>query len=218
MAHATESHSRTTVRTPASTFGAKLTGTLIVLSFAVGLDVSSVASVNAALPDVGAALGIGESSLQWIVTGYAITFAGFLLLGGRLTDIFSRRAVFALGIGIFTAATLVAAVAGNLPVIVSARAVQGIGAAISGPAALALLFQLFPDGPLRRKALAIYSGVGSASFAAGLALGGVLTSGFDWRAVFVFNAVLGALVLLGTRLIPPSPRACASPSTCPASC
>ncbi|MEU6745177.1 MFS transporter [Spirillospora sp. NPDC046719] len=185
-------------------FGPRLAGALIVLACAVGLDVSSVAVVNAALPAIGRGLSMNEATLQWLMTGYAVTFAGFLLFSGRLADIFSRRAVFALGVGVFTVAAFAAAMAPTQGVLIMARSLQGVGAAVSGPAAMALLFQLFPEGPLRNRALGVYTAVGASSFSAGLVFGGLLTDAFGWRSVFVFNAIAGTAVLAGIEpLLPP---------------
>ncbi|WP_084338829.1 MFS transporter [Actinomadura oligospora] len=177
---------------------------LVVISSAIGLDQSSLAVVNAALPDIGKDLAISATTLQWMVTGYAVTFGGFLLLGGRLADVFSRRAIFALGIAVFTVGALASAVAPNAGSLIVARAFQGVGAAFSVPSALALLTQVFPEGPLRNKAIGVYTSVGAGSFSAGLISGGVLTGLSGWRSVFVFNAVVGALVFVGARTVLPA--------------
>ncbi|MFC9254688.1 MFS transporter [Amycolatopsis thailandensis] len=185
-------------------FTPRLWWTLILLAAAVALDVGSVAVVNPALPDIGRDLRMDDALLQWTMTGYGITFAGCLLFGGRLADVFSRRLVLAAGIGVFAVGALAPVVVPTAEVLIAARAAQGMGAALSVPAAMALLFQVFPPGRLRNRALGIYTAVGAASFGVGLVLGGVLTSAFGWHAVFAFSAVMSVLVLLGIRPLLPS--------------
>ncbi|MDV5149258.1 MFS transporter [Streptomyces sp. SBC-4] len=170
-----------------------------VLAGALALDVSGLGVLNAALPSVGARFGLDDTTLQWVMIAYAVTFAGFLLVGGRLADVFGRRRVFEFGVALFTAAALVGAVAPDTAVLLGARAVQGIGAALSGPAALALLTEVFPAGPARNRALSVYAAVGAASFSGGVLLGGVLTQFFGWRSVLWFSVVLGLVVLAATR-------------------
>ncbi|MEU7515658.1 MFS transporter [Streptomyces sp. NPDC042898] len=170
-----------------------------VLAGALALDVSGLGVLNAALPSVGARFGLDDTTLQWVMIAYAVTFAGFLLVGGRLADVFGRRRVFEAGIALFTVAALVGAVAPDIAVLLGARAAQGIGAALSGPAALALLTEVFPAGPARNRALSVYAAVGAASFSGGVLLGGVLTQFLGWRSVLWFSVVLGAVVLAATR-------------------
>ncbi|WP_433269148.1 MFS transporter [Actinosynnema sp. CS-041913] len=179
---------------------------VVVLAAALALDAGGVAVVNAALPVIGQDLGIGSADLQWMMTSYAVTFAGFLLFGGRAADVLGRRRVFALGVGLFTLATIAAAVAPVASVLIVARALQGVGAALSGPSSLALLTEMFPEGPRRNKALAVYTSVGASSFSAGVVIGGVLTDFLSWRAVFVFNVVIGLAVLLAIKSVLPEGR------------
>ncbi|ALO11899.1 Efflux transporter [Streptomyces venezuelae] len=170
-----------------------------VLAGALALDVSGLGVLNAALPSVGARFGLDDTTLQWVMIAYAVTFAGFLLVGGRLADVFGRRRVFEWGVALFTAAALVGAVAPDTAVLLGARAVQGIGAALSGPAALALLTEVFPAGPARNRALSVYAAVGAASFSGGVLLGGVLTQFLGWRSVLWFSVALGLAVFAATR-------------------
>ncbi|MER6362727.1 MFS transporter [Kitasatospora sp. NPDC001527] len=170
-----------------------------VLAGALALDVSGLGVLNAALPSVGARFDLGDSTLQWVMTAYAVTFAGFLLVGGRLADVLGRRKVFEAGVALFTLSALVGALAPSTAVLLGARAVQGIGAALSGPAALALLTQTFPAGPARNRAFSVYAAVGAASFSGGVLLGGVLTQFFGWRSVLWFSVLLGLAVLAATR-------------------
>ncbi|WLQ42149.1 MFS transporter [Streptomyces laculatispora] len=167
---------------------------LAVLAGALALDVSGLGVLNAALPSVGDRFGLDDTTLQWVMIAYAVTFAGFLLVGGRLADVFGRRRVFASGIALFTVAALVGALAPGTAVLLGARAAQGIGAALSGPAALALLTEVFPAGPARNRAFSVYAAVGAASFSGGVLLGGVLTQFLGWRSVLWFSVVVGLAV------------------------
>jgi MFS family permease len=193
-------------RPPKPRFSAAQRWALLTIACGVGLDASSVAVVNAALPEIGSNLSIAESVLQWVMSAYAVTFGGVLLFGGRLTDVFSRRLVFAAGIGVFVAGSAIAAAAPTPILLIAARVLQGIGAAISMPASLALLFEVFPAGPLRNRAMGTYTAVAGGSFSGGLIIGGVLADVFGWRGVFVFTAAFGALVLAAVRVtLPVSP-------------
>jgi MFS family permease len=180
-------------------FSARQRWTLVVIASAVGLDASSVAVVNAALPEIAHDLTIIDSTLQWVMTAYAIAFGGLLLFGGRLTDVFSRRLVFATGVGVFAVGSLLAAVAPTTALLITARVLQGAGAALSMPASTALMFGVFPEGPLRNRALGVYTAVAGGSFSGGLIIGGLLADAFGWRAVFAFTAAFAALVLAATR-------------------
>ncbi|MEV7187602.1 MFS transporter [Kitasatospora sp. NPDC093102] len=171
-----------------------------VLAGALALDVSGLGVLNAALPSVGERFQLDETTLQWVMTAYAVTFAGFLLVGGRLADVLGRRRVFEVGVALFTVSALVGAMAPNTATLLGARAVQGIGAALSGPAALALLTDTFPAGPARNRAFGVYAAVGAASFSGGVLLGGVLTEFFGWRSVLWFSVLLGLGVLAATRI------------------
>ncbi|MFF4418725.1 MFS transporter [Streptosporangium sp. NPDC001559] len=180
---------------------------LLVLAGAIALDVSALAVLNAALPDIRSDFHISSAILQWAMTAYAVTFAGFLLFGGRAADVLGRRLVFTAGVVLFSVAALGGVLAPNITVLVIARAVQGLGAALSGPAALALLTEVFPEGPQRNKAIAVYGSVGAASFSGGLIVGGALTEFLGWRAVFAFSTILGVGVLAAIRAgLPPSVR------------
>ncbi|MFI0445630.1 MFS transporter [Actinomadura sp. 6N118] len=176
---------------------------LVVLAAGLAIDTGSVAVVNSALPVIGQRFAMDDSLLQWTITLYAATFAGFLLFGGRAADVLGRRFVFAIGMAIFTACAAAAAVAPSAELLVVARAGQGLGAALSGPASLALVTQLFPEGPLRNRALAVYTSVGASSFSGGLVLGGVLTDAFGWRSVFAVLTATSLGVLLMVRSVLP---------------
>lgn len=180
---------------------------LAVLAGALGLDVSGVALLNAALPRIGDYFTLSSATLQWTMTSYAVTFAGFLLFGGRAADVLGRRMIFGVGVAIFTVASLVGGLAPTVTILIIARAAQGVGAALSGPAALALLTEIFEEGPARNRALSVYGATAAASFSGGVVLGGVLTSALGWRSVLLFSALCGVAVFVAIRsALPPSVR------------
>ena len=145
---------------------------LAAAQFVVVLDASIV---NVALPSIGTDLHFTESTLQWVITAYAITFGGFLLLGGRLGDLYGRRRVFAAGLTIFAIASLVGGLAQTEAMLLASRSLQGFGAALASPAALALITTTFPAGRQRNRAFAVYAAMSGAGAAVGLILGGWLT-------------------------------------------
>ncbi len=165
---------------------------LCVVQFMVVLDVSIV---NIALPSIEEDLGFSEKNLQWVVSGYALTFGGFLLLAGRAADLFGRRRFFMLGLAIFTASSLACGLAISDPMLVAARAAQGLGAAVVSPAALSLLTTTFREGDERNRALGVWGAVAAGGAAAGLLLGGFLTAGLGWAWVFFVNVPVGALAI-----------------------
>ncbi|MFG2212026.1 MFS transporter [Streptomyces sp. NPDC048638] len=162
--------------------------------FLVVLDVSVV---NVALPAMRTGLGLSELGLQWIVNAYVITFAGFMLLGGRAADLFGRKRIFVVGLALFTLASLAGGLAREPWQLVAARTVQGIGAAVLAPATLTILTTSFPSGPARTKAIATWTAVGAGGGAVGGLVGGVLTEYLSWRWVLLINVPVGALVLAG---------------------
>jgi EmrB/QacA subfamily drug resistance transporter len=178
-------------------------GLLIVLllcgaQFLVVLDATIV---NVALPSIQRALDFTEQNLQWVASGYALTFAGFLLLGGRAADVLGRRRIFLAGVLLFIAASLAGGLAASSAMLIAARLVQGLGGAMMSPAALSLLTTSF-QGADRAKALGIYGSIGGAGGAAGVLLGGLLTSGPGWRWVLFVNVPLGIAIVAATpRLI-----------------
>ncbi len=161
--------------------------------FLVVLDVSVV---NVALPSIRTSLGLGETGQQWVVNAYALTFAGFLLLGGRAGDLYGRKRVFLTGLGLFTAASLAGGLAQDPAMLITARAVQGLGAAVLAPTTLSILTTSFPEGPERTRAIATWTAVGAGGGAAGGLVGGVLTDYLNWRWVLLVNVPFGALVLV----------------------
>ena len=144
---------------------------ILVVSFMVVLDFSIV---NVALASIERELHVGATSVQWVITAYAIAFGGLLVLGGRIGDLFGRRRMFIVGLVLFSAASLGGGFAGNIGVLVAARALQGIGAALLAPAALSLITTTIPEGPARTRALGFYGATASVGFVAGLVLGGIM--------------------------------------------
>src|SRR6202453_1719603 len=159
-----------------------------VAQFMLVLDVSIV---NVALPSIGRDLSYSPNGLQWVVNAYVLTFAGFLLLGGRAADLFGRRRVYLFGLGLFTVASLVGGLAQNSAWLTTARAVQGIGGAFLSPATLTIIVTTFSGARLAR-ALGTWSAVAGAGGAAGAVLGGVLTAELSWRWVLFVNIPIGA--------------------------
>jgi EmrB/QacA subfamily drug resistance transporter len=172
---------------------------ILVAAFMVVLDFSIV---NVALPSIEAELGFSASTVQWIVTAYAISFGGLLILGGRAADLFGRRRMFITGLLIFTAASLAGGLAHDPVLLVVSRLVQGAGSALVAPAALSLITTGFAEGPRRNRALGMYGATASVGFVAGQVLGGLLVQFTSWRAVFLVNVPVGLLaVALAPRLL-----------------
>ena len=168
-------------------------GLLAITQFMVVIDASIV---NVALPSIGRALHFSEQNLSWVVNAYTLTFGGFLLLGGRLADLLGRRRMFIVGLGLFSAASLLGGVAQSDTWLIIARAAQGLGAAIVSPAALSIITTTFAEGSERNRALGIWGAVAGAGGAAGVLLGGVLTQGLSWRWVLFVNVPIGVLAIL----------------------
>src|ERR1700728_497391 len=156
--------------------------------------------VNIALPHIETGLHFSAASLSWVMNGYTLTFGGLLLLGGRAGDILGRRRMFMAGIVIFTLASFAGGLAPNAAVLLTARAVQGVGGALASPAVLALVVSGFPEGRERTRALAIYAGVVTGGGSLGLVLGGVIVQWLDWRWVLFINVPIGIAVLAATPL------------------
>jgi EmrB/QacA subfamily drug resistance transporter len=166
--------------------------------FMVILDVSIV---NVALPSIQRDLHFSQSDLQWVLSAYALTFGGFLLLGGRAADLLGRRRVFMFGVALFTLASLSCGLSNSEGVLIAARAVQGLGAAILSPAALSIISTTFDEGSDRNKALGIWGAMGGSGAAVGVLAGGILTKFLGWEWIFFVNVPVGASVLLLTRTV-----------------
>ena len=181
---------------------------LALLCTAQFVDVLDVNAAVVALPSIARDFGLGESELQWVVTAYVLVFAGCLLVSGRLADTYGRRRVFAVGLGVFTAASLACGLAPGAGVLVAARAVQGLGAALTAPAALALIVDAFPGD---RRAVAVWTGVAAVGGASGLVLGGVIADALGWRWVFLINVPIGLVALALTPRVLVESRAARRP-------
>lgn len=159
--------------------------------------------VNVALPSIRDALGFSEASLAWVVNAYLLTFGGFLLLGGRLADLYGQRRLFLIGLCVFTAASLACGLASSAVMLVTARAVQGLGGAVVSAVALSLITNLFPEQDVRVRAMGYFGFVMAAGGSVGVLLGGLLTDAFDWHWIFLINLPVGAAVFVAAaRLLP----------------
>lgn len=179
---------------------------LALLATAQFMVILDATIVNVALPAIQKTLGFASASdLQWVVTAYALVFGGFLLLGGRLADLFGRRRMLLAGTTLFAAASLLGGLAQGSTELIVFRALQGLGGALLSPAALSLVLTIFKEGPERNRALGIWSMVAAGGGAIGLVLGGLLTQYVDWRWTFFINVPIGlAVLLVAPRFVPAS--------------
>jgi len=168
---------------------------IVMAQFMVVLD---IAIVNVALPSIKTSLHFSQVSLQWVITAYAILFGGVLMLGGRLADLLGRRRLFAIGLGLFTAFSLLDGLSWSEGSLITFRALQGLGAALVSPAALSILTTTFQEGRERNLALGIWGAVSGSGGAAGVLLGGALTSGLNWSWIFFINVPVGIAVISAT--------------------
>jgi len=176
-----------------------------VLAVAYFMTVADLAIVNVALPTIGRKLHMAESDLQWVVTGYALTFGGFLLLGGRAADLLGRRRILLVGLALFTAASLGCGLATAESFLITMRCLQGLGAAIVLPAALSIVMNMFPEGAERNKALGAWGAIGASGATVGVMAGGLLTRYAGWEYIFYLNVPIGAAALvLAPRVVPES--------------
>ncbi|MCU1373479.1 MAG: major facilitator superfamily 1 [Actinomycetia bacterium] len=172
----------------------------LVAQLVVVLDFSIV---NVALPSLGRELGASAGDVQWVATAYALTFGGFLILGGRASDLFGRRRLLMLGLVVFACASAAGGLSANLTVLAAARAVQGAAAALIAPAALSILTTSFPEGRERNRVLGYYGTMASVGFVVGLVAGGILVDTVGWRGVFFVNVPLCILLVVVGRSLPP---------------
>src|SRR5215475_7324587 len=181
--------------------------TLAIVGAAFFMTVLDVAIVNVAIPSIQRDLHVAETTVQWVLIAYAITFGGFLLLGGRMADLFGRKRIFLVGLILFTLASLACGLANSAGVLITSRAVQGLGAAIISPAALSIVTTTFEEGAERNKALGIWGALGGSGAAAGVLFGGILTKYLGWEWIFFVNVPVGVLVFALTRPIVPESHA-----------
>ncbi|MBB6488671.1 MFS transporter [Rhizobium lusitanum] len=170
---------------------------LVLLAFAQLITSLDFNIVYVALPELGARLGFTNQSLQWVVSAYALTFGGFLLLGGRAADLLGRRTMFIGALLIYALSSLLGGLATNSTLIIAARALQGMGGALLFPATLSLINTIFEEGTARNRALAVWGGAGASGLTLGSLLGGFLTQSFGWSSVFFVNVPLALIVVLG---------------------
>src|SRR6266498_1352328 len=182
---------------------------LIVLCLGTLMNVLDTTIVGVALPSIREDLGFTETSLAWVVNAYLLTFGGFLLLGGRLGDLFGHRRLFVIGIALFTLASLACGLATSQELLVGARALQGLGGAVMSATALSLMMNLFTDPGERAKAMGIFGFVAAGGGSIGVLLGGVLTDALDWHWIFLVNVPIGIVVYALTLKLVPAARVAA---------
>src|SRR4051812_8511763 len=175
------------------------TSTLILCCLAQFMVILDVSIVNVALPAIRDDLGFSETNLQWVVNAYTLTFAGFLLLGGRAADLLGRRRVFIAGLLIFAGASLIGGLSTSQGMLIGARALQGIGGAVVAPATLSILTSTFSEGGERNHALAWWGAMGAAGGAAGSLLGGILTQWLGWEWILFVNVPIGIAAALAAQ-------------------
>src|SRR3954452_6415609 len=180
---------------------------LLVLGMSQLMIVLDISIVNVALPDIAKALDVqGAEDLSWVVTGYTLTFGGFLLLGGKLADRLGRRRIFIAGASLFAVASLLGGLAGSLGLLIAARLIQGLGGALMAPAALSMLTVVFAEGRERNRALGVWAAISAGGAAIGLIVGGVLTEYASWRWVLFVNVPVAALAVVGALRVLPERR------------
>jgi EmrB/QacA subfamily drug resistance transporter len=178
---------------------------LLVLCGALFLDAMDVSMIGVALPSIRADLGLSTSSLQWVVSAYVLGYGGFLLLGGRAADLFGRRKVFLVALGVFVVASALGGLVDDGSLLIATRFIKGVSAAFTAPAGLSIITTSFAEGPIRNKAIAIYTATGATGFSLGLVFGGLLTE-IGWRWVFFLPVPVAlATLVAGLRLVPRDP-------------
>ena len=176
-----------------------LRATLVLSCLAQFMVILDVSVVNVALPSIRHSLGFSEVDLQWVVNAYTVTFAGFLLLGGRAADLLGRRRVFVAGLTLFALASLAGGFADSRGLLIAARAVQGLGGAVIAPASLSILTTTFAEGAARNRAVGIWGAMGGAGGAAGVLLGGILTDVLSWRWILFINVPIGLIAAVAAQ-------------------
>jgi EmrB/QacA subfamily drug resistance transporter len=207
-------HTNTQPSVPVPSAGGPMTSTsphinrwraFALLAVAYFMTIVDLTIVNVSLPTIGRDLHFSATSLQWVVTAYALTFGGFMLLGGRAADLLGRRRVLMVGLALFTAASLACGLASDNAFLIGSRAVEGFGAAIMLPAALSIVMNMFAEGAERNKALGIWGGLGAGGATVGMIVGGLLTRYAGWEYIFYLNVPIGtAALFLALRIVPES--------------
>src|SRR3954452_18816505 len=174
--------------------------TLAAVAFGLFMIMLDNTIVNVALPSIQRSLHMSISSLEWIVTAYALTFAALLITGGKLGDLYGRRKMFILGLAIFTLSSLACGLSPNAGFLIGARAVQGIGAALMNPATLSIITATFPPKQ-RGQAIGIWAGVSALALAIGPLIGGLIVDNINWHWIFFVNVPVGALGIVVSQLV-----------------
>jgi EmrB/QacA subfamily drug resistance transporter len=174
---------------------------LVVISLTQLIVVLDAAIVNVALPSIQRALHFSEANLIWVINGYTLAFGGLLLLGGRTGDLFGRRRMFLIGVGLFTLASFLGGLATSEAWLIGARVLQGVGGAIAAPTALALIASTFEEGPARNRAMGVYAAMSGGGAAIGVLLGGALTATLGWRWVLFVNVPIGLAIVVATPFV-----------------
>jgi EmrB/QacA subfamily drug resistance transporter len=180
---------------------------LVLVCLAQFMVILDVSIVNVALPSIRSGLHFSTTGLQWVVNAYTITFGGFLMLGGRAADLLGRRRVFLAGTALFSVASLLCALASSRGLLLGARALQGFGGAVISPASLSIIATTFAEGAPRNRALGVWGAMAGLGGASGVLLGGLLTQGLGWPAIFLINVPVGIAVILASRRAIPESRA-----------
>jgi EmrB/QacA subfamily drug resistance transporter len=192
----------TPTRTESTQWDARLWGVLLTVSLVVGLDALDVSMVGVALPAIQADLGLSTSALQWVVSGYVLSYGGLLLLGGRTADLLGRRRVFLVAVAVFAVASLVGGLVDDGALLIVTRLLKGVAAAFTAPAALSIITTTFAEGPARNRALGIFAVFGASGYSAGLVLSGLLTE-IGWRWTFLLPVPVALVALVAAhRLLP----------------
>src|SRR5882757_11253146 len=183
--------------------GGRRTGAmLLVLCGAIFLDSLDISMTGVALPAIRSALGLSAGSLQWIVSAYVLGYGGFLLLGGRVADLFGRRRIFLIALGVFVVASALGGIVSDGTLLIATRFIKGVSAAFTAPAAFSIITTSFEEGPARNKALAVYTATAASGFSFGLVAGGLLTEiGWRWALLVPAPVALAALIA-AYRLVP----------------
>src|ERR1051326_8327955 len=180
---------------------------LVIICLAQFMVVLDATIVNVALPHIQSSLGFKtEASLQWVINAYTLVFAGFLLLGGRAGDLLGRKRLFLIGLVVFTAASFLDGLASSEGMLIAARSLQGLGAALISPAALSIIATTFAEGKERARALGVWAAIAIGGSAVGLVLGGALTPSLSWRWIFFINVPVGILAFLAALQVVPESK------------
>src|SRR5882724_8572513 len=179
--------------------------TLAAVSFGLFMIMLDNTIVNVALPSIQRSLHLKISELEWVVTGYALTFGALMLTGGKLADLFGRRMIFVVGLAIFTLSSLACGLAGSASVLIAARVVQGVGAALMNPATLSIIAVTFPPKQ-RGTAIGIWAGISALALAIGPLTGGLIVENINWNWIFFINVPIGVLAILAAFAFIPESR------------